>query len=91
MPVGSILSAMLNSNPNLRENYRKYRIKSMWKEISGEHVSNSTEDISFSGRTMILKVKSSIIRSEIMLIRHQLIERINNTVGGSCIDELIVR
>ena len=91
MPVGSILTAMLDSNPNLQNNYRKYRIKSMWKEISGEYVANSTEDISFSGRTMTIKVKSSIIRSEIMLIRHQLINRINQMVGGDCIDELIVR
>lgn len=91
MPIGSILTAALSSNPNLQDNYRKYRIKSMWKEISGEYVANSTEEISFSGRTMIIKVKSSIIRSEIMLIRHQLINRINQMVGGNCIDELIVR
>ena len=91
MPIGSILTTMLDSNPNLRDNYRKYRIKSMWKEISGEYVANSTEDISFSGRVMIVKVKSSIIRNEIMLIRRQLIYRINQAVGGNCIDELIVR
>ena len=91
MPIGSILSNMLDTNPNLQENYRKYRIKSLWKEISGEYVANSTEDISFSGRTMIVKVKSSIIRSEILLIRSQLVYRINQMVGGNCIDDLIVR
>ena len=91
MPIGSILSNMLDANPNLQENYRKYRIKSLWKEISGEYVANSTEDISFSGRTMIVKVKSSIIRSEILLIRSQLVYRINQMVGGNCIDDLIVR
>ena len=91
MPIGSILSNVLNANPNLQDNYRKYRIKSMWKEISGEYVASSTEDISFNGRTMIIKVKSSIIRSEIMLIRSQLVCRINDMVGGNCIDEIIVR
>ncbi len=91
MPLGSILSNVLAANPNLQENYRKYRIKTLWKEISGEYVANSTEDISFSGRTMIVKVKSSIIRSEIMLIRSQLVYRINQMVGGNCIDDLIVR
>lgn len=91
MPIGSILSNVLDANPNLQDNYRKYRIKSLWKEISGEYVANSTDDISFSGRTMIVKVKSSIIRSEIMLIRHQLIYRINQMVGGNCVNELIVR
>ena len=74
-----------------KQGYRKHRIKSQWREISGEYVANATEDISFDGRKMLVKVKSSIIRSEMLQIRRQLVYRINQTAGANIIDELIVR
>lgn len=89
--VGSLMSAVIASNPKLAEGYRKHRIKSQWREISGEYVANATEDISFDGRKMLVKVKSSIIRSEMLQIRRQLVYRINQMAGANIIDELIVR
>ena len=89
--IGSLLSAVLASNPNLALGYSKHRIKSKWSEIVGEYAAKSTEDISFNQRKMIVKVKSAIIRNEIMLIRSQLIYRINEMAGANIIDELIVR
>lgn len=89
--IGSLLTAVLNSNPVLAENYRKHKIKSLWSEISGEYVAKATEEISFDRRKMYVKVKSSIIRNEMMLIRNQLVARINKTIGVDMIDELIIR
>jgi len=89
--VGSLLSAVIASNPKLADGYLKHKIKSHWQEISGEYVANATEDISFEGRKMFVKVKSSIIRSEMLQIRKQLVWRINQTIGVNMIDELIVR
>ena len=89
--VGSLLSAVIASNPKFAEAYRKHKIKSQWSEISGEYVANATEDISFEGRKMFVKLKSSIIRSEMLQIRRQLVFRINQTAGANIIDELIVR
>ena len=89
--VSSLISAVIASNPRLAENYRKHKVKSQWCDISGEYVANATESISFEGRKMFVKVKSSIIRSEMLQIRRQLIYRINQTAGANIIDELIVR
>ena len=89
--IGSLITAVLNSNPVLAENYRKHKIKSLWSEISGEYVAKATEDISFDRRKMIVKVRSAIIRNEMMLIRNQLIARVNNMAGSDIIDELIIR
>lgn len=89
--IGSLLTAVLNSNPVLAENYRKHKIKSLWSEISGEYVAKATEDISFDRRKMIVKVRSAIIRNEMMLIRNELVSRINKTVDCDIIDELIIR
>ena len=89
--VGSLLSAFIASNPKFAEAYCKHKIKSQWSEISGEYVANATESISFEGRKMFVKVKSAIIRSEMLQIRRQLIFRINQSVGTNIIDELIVR
>ena len=89
--VGSIISVILKSNPSFAEAYGKYKIKSQWRDISGEYVANATEDISFDGKKMYVKVKSSIIRSEMIQIRQKLVYRINKSVGANVIDDLIVR
>ena len=89
--VGSLLSALIAANPKLAENYCKHKVKSQWRDISGEYVANATESISFEGRKMFVSVKSSIIRSEMLQIRRQLVCRINQTAGANIIDELIVR
>ncbi len=89
--VNALLSAVIASNPKLAEGYCKHKIKSQWRDISGEYVANATEEISFEGRKMFVKVKSSIIRSEMLQIRRQLVCRINQTAGANIIDELIVR
>ena len=89
--IGSLLTAVLNTNPALAENYHKRKIKALWSEISGEYVAKVTENISFDRRKMIVKVNSSIIRNEMMLIRNQLVARINKTIGTDIIDELIIR
>lgn len=89
--IGSLLTTVLSSNPSLADGYAKYRIKSSWDKIAGELAAKATEDISFNGRKMIVKLKSAIIRSEIMMIRSELTYRANKEVGVNCIDEIIVR
>ena len=89
--IGTLMSAVLESNPKLADNYRRYKIKALWSEISSEYVAKYTEDISFDRNKMIVKVKSAIIRNEMMIMRQQLIYRINKTAGANIIDELIIR
>ncbi|MBO7571375.1 MAG: DUF721 domain-containing protein [Bacteroidales bacterium] len=89
--IGSLINVVLEANPKLAENYRKHRIISLWSEISGEYVAKYTEDISFDRRKMFVKIKSAIIRNEMMMMRHQLLQRINDTAGACIIDELIIR
>ena len=89
--IGSLLPALLVSNPKLADSYRKHKVVSQWRDISGEYVANATENMTFEGKKLVVKVKSSIIRNEMMLIRSQLVYRINNWVKADLIDELIVR
>ncbi|MCF0205941.1 MAG: DUF721 domain-containing protein [Bacteroidales bacterium] len=75
----------------LADGYNKHKVKSSWKDLVGAHIDAATQEISFSDRKMFVKVKSSIVRSEIMLIRNQLVYRVNNFIGTNIIDEIIVR
>lgn len=89
--IGSLLSAVLASNPALAQGYYKQKIRSGWTDIVGSFAANATESISFEGQKMIVKLRSAIIRSEILMIRSQLVYRVNQHVGFSCINEIIVR
>lgn len=89
--IGTLIDAVMASNPLLAEGYCKQKIKSSWKDVAGEFVANATENISINGRKMYVKINSAIIRSEIMMIRSQLTYKLNQAAGRDTIDEIIVR
>lgn len=79
------------SNNNLGDGIDKVRVKTIWKEVTGVYISNATTEISVSKSTLFVSINSSIIRSEIMLIRSELIKRINKELGRRFITEIVVR
>ncbi len=79
------------SDNKLEDGIDKVRVKTIWKEVAGVHISNATTDISVNKSSLFISINSSIIRSEVMLIRSELIRRINRELGRRFITEIIVR
>ncbi len=62
-----------------------------WEKVIGKNVSNATSNIYIKNRKLFVQVRSSIIRSELMLIKTGLIRALNNEVGEKLIDDIVVR
>ncbi|PLX06191.1 MAG: DUF721 domain-containing protein [Marinilabiliales bacterium] len=75
----------------LNDGLDKVRVKSLWKEVCGTYVANATTDIQINSSRLFVSVNSSIIRSELLLIRSELVKRLNKNLGREFIKEIIIR
>jgi len=62
-----------------------------WDEVVGMTIARSTESIYVIDRKLIVKIRSSVIRNELMMIREGLKLELNRRSGQILIDEVIIR
>ena len=89
-PLSDLIKKAIKDN-NLSDGIDKVRVKTIWKDVTGTYISNATTEIYVYSSKLFIKVSSSIIRSEIMLIRTELVKRINNELGREFITEIVIR
>ncbi len=62
-----------------------------WDEIVGKTIARSTDQIYIRDRKLFIRLKSSVIRNELFMLREGLTKALNDKVGHSVIDEIILR
>ena len=67
----------------------QHRLISAWPEVMGEGISRYTRDIFIQNQTLHVKLSSSVIRSELMMQRQQLVQKLNEHVGAQVITDIM--
>jgi hypothetical protein len=70
---------------------KEVKLIESWSEVTGKNISTKTENIYISKRRLYVRINSSIIRSELMMIREGLVKKLNLIAGGNIIDDIVVR
>lgn len=78
--IGSILTGSFSSL-DLKKRLREYRIKKAWAEIVGENISKKARPARLRGKTLHVTVTSSPWMSELRFLKHDIISKINETLG----------
>lgn len=60
-----------------------------WPELVGKPVANRTKELFISNKKLFLRVESSVIKNELMMMRTQIIDKINEEAKGILIEEII--
>ena len=76
---------------NLDGRLKEYELVNSWEKVIGKTVANATTDIYIRNRKLFVKVRSSVIRNELLMIREGLMRALNREVKANIIDEIIVR
>lgn len=88
--LSELIKQSISAN-KLGDGIDKVRVKEIWKDLTGEFVTNATTDIYYDKGKLYVSINSSIIRSELLIIRSELVKRINSKLGRNFINEIIVR
>ncbi len=70
---------------------KEYELIKSWEKVIGKNVARATTDIYIRNRKLYVKIASSVIRNELLIIRQGLVKALNEEVQKSVIDDVVVR
>ncbi len=81
----SINSVLMDSikDLNLEDKLTEKYLMNFWKELFGLSIVNSTKSIQLKGKTLIIKMNSSVIKSEMMMLKSQILEKFQEKFGSN--------
>ncbi len=86
--IKEAIEQMLNVY-KIRRRWDETAVITNWAEIVGKSVANRTSEIFINNKRMFLRIESSVVRNDLMLMRSQILERINNKAEGVIVEEII--
>ncbi|MDR0686998.1 MAG: DUF721 domain-containing protein [Dysgonamonadaceae bacterium] len=89
--ISRILDDFLADNPELALRLARNRAISAWGDLLGDAISGCTGGLYVRNRTLYAKITSSVVRSELILCREQLVRRLNEKAGREVIDDIVFR
>lgn len=73
----------------IKRKFDETAIIAHWPNIVGKAVASRTKEIFVLDKKLFLRIESSVIKNELMVIRDQIIERINTEANTLLIQEVI--
>ena len=73
----------------IKRKYDETGIKTSWPELVGKSVANRTKEIYIHDKKLFLRIESSVIKNELVLMRAQIIDKINNDAKVILVEEII--
>ena len=73
----------------IKKRYEETGIIAYWPELVGKSVANRTKEIFISNKKLYLRIESSVIKNELMLMRNQIITKVNDKAKEVLIEEIV--
>lgn len=73
----------------LKRKYEETGITSAWPELVGKSVANRTKELFITDKKLFVRIESSVIKNELMMMRAQIIEKINDRANAKIVEEII--
>jgi len=74
----------------LRRKFDETSLISAWPELMGQAIANRTKQLYIRDKKLFVRVESSVIKNELLLMRTQIIGRLNEHVGQAVIEDLVL-
>lgn len=73
----------------LRGKYDETGVVTHWPELMGTAVANRTTQIYVSQRKLFVRIESSVIKNELLMVRAGIIQKLNERAGNEVITEIV--
>jgi predicted nucleic acid-binding Zn ribbon protein len=88
--ISQIISTILKAN-GLEDKLAETRLIQSWEELLGKSVSRLTKGMYIKNRTLFVNLSSSVVRSELAMIKKDLLIRLNEKAGKCVIDDIVLK
>jgi predicted nucleic acid-binding Zn ribbon protein len=73
----------------LKRKFDETSLIAFWPEMVGKSVANRTKNIYIKDRKLYIRLESSVIKHEMVMMRSQILDKMNEKAGSSVIDEIV--
>jgi predicted nucleic acid-binding Zn ribbon protein len=70
---------------------KEVNLVSHWELTMGKTVAVRTDKIYIKNRILYIHVTSSVLKTELLMMRQQIVDKLNENAGEKLIDELVIR
>lgn len=73
----------------IKRKFDETGIVAHWPQLVGKSVANRTKELFISDKKLFLRIESSVIKNELMMIRNQIITKINDEARTVLVEEIV--
>ena len=73
----------------IKKRYDETAVIANWPQLVGKPVANRTKELFIHDKKLFLRIESSVIKNELMLMRSQIINKINEEAKAVLVEEII--
>lgn len=74
----------------LRRKFDETSLIAAWPELMGNAIANRTKEIYIRDKKLFLRIESSVIKNELLMMRSQILEKMNDKAGDRVVEEMIL-
>ncbi|MNK06365.1 hypothetical protein D3C87_242600 [compost metagenome] len=73
----------------LRGKFDETGIVAMWPEIMGTAVANRTKQIYIHQKKLFVRIESSVVKNELLIVKSAIIDKLNEKSGSNVITDIV--
>lgn len=73
----------------LKNKYDETYAVSSWEEIVGKAVANRTKEIFIKDKKLFVRIESSVIKNQLVMMRLQIINSVNEKANAVVVEEIV--
>jgi predicted nucleic acid-binding Zn ribbon protein len=70
---------------------KEVQLVTQWESMMGKTVANRTSRIYIKNGILYIHVTSSVLKSELLMMRGEILEKLNEKAGERMIEEIVIR
>lgn len=75
---------------HLRRKFDETALIAAWPELMGNAIASRTKQIYISDKKLFVRVESSVIKNELVMMKSQILEKLNDRAGKEVINSIVI-
>lgn len=75
---------------HLRRKFDETALIAAWPELMGNAIASRTKQIYISDKKLFIRVESSVIKNELVMMKGQILEKLNDRAGKEVISSIVI-
>jgi predicted nucleic acid-binding Zn ribbon protein len=88
--IGEVILECLR-DMQIERKLKEVNLISQWESLMGRTVAVRTDKIYIRNRILYIHVTSSVLKSELLMMRQDIIDRLNENAGELMVEQIVIR